>query len=1024
MPTDRWQKIESLFHAACERPAEERRAYLENATDDEALRREVESLLANEDQAAAFLESNEDEPAAEAAEASEARFAAGERIGPYVVVEFMKAGGMGEVYKARDTRLDRAVALKFLPRVFAANRAALERFQREARAASTLNHPRICTVHDMGQHQDRPYFVMELLMGQSLKERIAAGQVSTAEIVDFAAQICDALQAAHATGIVHRDIKPANVFLTDRGDIKILDFGLAKYGSERAVRPAASEAAETVTANTLTRPGSVMGTIAYLSPEQARGEEVDSRTDIYSFGVMLYEMATGRPPFDGKTSGELIGSILHQTAVKPSAINPRVGRGLERIILKALEKDREARYQSASELLADLQAVASAGRKRRMRVTAGAVAGTLLAGAIATWVGLRISHVRWARNDALPRALLLAESNDVGAALALARQAERYLGRDPEIESLRRIYALPASIHTSPPGADVYIETYSAADASWEFVGKSPITELWASQTETYRVRIVKAGFEPVETAVGFAGKWERKLTPKGAVPPGMVLAPGGPTDLPQGTLLPDYWIDKFEVTNRQYKEFVTSGGYENPKFWKQPFVNGEETLSFEQAMADFKDATGRPGPATWQFGTYPEGKDEFPVNGVSWYEAAAYAEYAGKSLPTVHQWKRAAGVGSPFAFMAKLSNFGHNGPAKAGSHAGISTVGAYDMAGNVREWCWNAVGSHRYILGGGWNDSADMCMNPENRLPFDRADMNGFRCVRSLAPIPEPLLAPVPLTSENHAGVPPVSEEVFRAYRAMFSYDRRPLEAAVEGVEESPQWRKEKITFTAAYGGERVIAYLYLPKNSKPPFQTVIYAPSLIAFYFRGGQYMEFPLISFLMLSGRAVIYPVYKGTYERGTGAYPAGKSGERDVILEWGKDLGRSIDYLETRPDIDVKRLAFYGSSLGAFWGPIFTQVEPRFKVSVLLSGALDPEIPLPEVDAVHYLPRNHIPTLLIDGRNDYVVPVETHQKPLFRLLGTPERDKRYVLLDCGHALSPFSDVIKEVVPWLDRYLGPVQ
>ena len=640
-------------------------------------------------------------------------------------------------------------------------------------------------------------------------------------------------------------------------------------------------------------------------------------------------------------------------------------------------------------------------------------------------LGLRIAHVRWARNDALPRARLLAAANDVSAALALLRQAEGYLGHDPEIEKVRRIYALPASIRTSPSGADVYIKDYAAVDAPWEFVGKSPVAELWAAHTQTYRVRIVKAGFETVETGVGFAGKWECKLALKGSAPPGMILARGGPlSELPEGTLLPDYWIDKYEVTNRQYKKFVTAGGYQQPKFWKQPFVKDGRTLSFEQGMSEFKDATGRPGPAAWQFGAYPEGREDYPVNGVSWYEAAAYAEYAGKSLPTVRQWTRAAGVGSPFAFMAKFSNFGRNGPAKVGSHAGISPAGAYDMAGNVREWCWNSVGNRRYILGGGWNDSGDTCMNPENRPPFDRSDVNGFRCIRSVAPIPEPLLAPMELKSEDHAGVKPVSEEVFRAYRAIFSYDRGPLESAVESVEDSPQWRKEKITFAAAYGGERVIAYLYLPKNARPPFQTVIYSPSLVAFYFHGGQYMEFPFISFLMLSGRAVMYPVYKGTYERGTGAYPAGKSAERDVVVQWRKDLSRSVDYLETRPDIDVTRLAFYGFSLGAFWGPIFTQVDPRFKASVLLGGGLDPEIPLPEVDAVHYLPRNHVPTLLIAGRDDYIVPVETHQKPLFRLLGTAEQDKRHVILDCGHAPWPFQDVIKEVVPWLDRYLGPVQ
>jgi dienelactone hydrolase len=460
---------------------------------------------------------------------------------------------------------------------------------------------------------------------------------------------------------------------------------------------------------------------------------------------------------------------------------------------------------------------------------------------------------------------------------------------------------------------------------------------------------------------------------------------------------MPDFWIDKYEVTNRQYREFVAAGGYHDPKFWKQPFIKDGRTLSFEQAMAEFKDATGRPGPAGWQFGTYPEGKDEFPAGGVSWYEAAAYAEFAGKSLPTTYHWHRASGASSSFAFMAKLSNFGRNGPAKVGSHAGVSPVGTYDMAGNVREWCWNAVGGRRYILGGGWNDSGDMCMNPENRPPFDRVEVNGFRCIRSVAPVPEALLAQVDLTRANHAGVAPVSEEVFRAYRAMFSYDRTELRAAVEGVEEDAHWRKERITFAAAYGGERVPAYLFLPKNSKPPFQTVIYAPSMGAFFFRGRDLSDLSYVTFPMLSGRAVMYPIYKGTHERGTGAFPAEKSAERDMIVQWRKDLGRAIDYLETRPDIDVNRLAFYGLSLGGFWGPVLTQADQRFKASVLLAAGLSPWIPLPEIDAVHYLPRNHLPTLLIAGHDDYIVPVETNQKPLMRLLGTAPQDKRHVILD---------------------------
>jgi len=359
-----------------------------------------------------------------------------------------------------------------------------------------------------------------------------------------------------------------------------------------------------------------------------------------------------------------------------------------------------------------------------------------------------------------------------------------------------------------------------------------------------------------------------------------------------------------------------------------------------------------------------------------------------------------------------------------------MSPIGAYDMAGNVREWCWNAVGSRRYILGGDWNDSSDMCMNPENRPPFDRADVNGFRCIRSVAPVPETLLAPADLTRVNHAGVAPASDEVFRAHRAIFSYDRTELKPAVESVEEDPQWRKEKITFAAAYGGERVSAYLFLPKNSKPPFQTVVYCPSYQAFLFHDRQYMELSFMTFLMLSGRAVMYPIYKGTYERWAGGLPGtlpdpgpDRSAERDLVVQWRKDLGRAIDYLETRPDIDTNRLGFYGVSLGGFWGPVLTEVEPRFKVSVLVAAGLSPWIPLPEIDAIHYLPRNHIPTLLVAGRDDYIVPVETHQKPLMQLLGTAPQDKRHVIFDSGHSVN-FQDVSKVVVPWLDHYLGPVQ
>ena len=955
---------------------------------------------------------------------------------------------MATVYLAEDLRLHRPVAIKvFKPEL--ARSLGAERFLREIEVTANLNHPHVLPLHDSGEADDVLFYVMPYVEGETLRDRLnREGQLPLDDALQITREIAAALSHAHSHGVIHRDIKPENVLLS-AGEAVVADFGIAR---------AVTEAGE----GRLTGTGISIGTPAYMSPEQASGEErIDGRTDIYALGCVLYEMLGGNVPFTASTPHAVLAKKLSEPTPRISVVRETVPAAVEAALMKALAKAPEDRYATAQQF-AEALTMSGTGRVftlrwlashlRRVRVAVPTAAAVLALAFFAVYLVRHQAKVRWAREVALPEIERLIGENDVWRNLVLpyrlAEQAEAILGNDPKLAELFSQVSLTIDVRTDPPGARVYMLEYGDPDSAWTAVGVTPLEKVRVP-IGIFRWKFEKEGYDTVLAA---ASTWDvgqgpdvvapynvaRTLDEKGSAPPGMVRVPATQTAV---GALPGFFIGRYEVTNREYKAFVDAGGYRNRQYWKHPLVKGDRQLTWDDARREFVDPSGQPGPSTWLGGDYPQGQGEYPVSGVSWYEAAAYAEYAGKSLPTGAHWRVASGAFTPmvrfpqlggFAVLAPFSNFGGQGPLPVGRLRGVTAYGAYDMAGNVREWCWNETPEGRLFRGGAWSDNTYEFRNPRQAPPLDRSARNGLRLAvyPDRSAVPEAAFAFERLGGSGESQTPPpVSDGVFQVYKEQFSYDATPLNASVEYRVESPGgWIRERVSFDAAYEGERVSAYLFLPTNTPPPFQTVIYFPGSFSALLSSSQdlesYYEFPMfLSFLVRNGRAVLYPVYKGTFERGSPTLAAIRPGNEthaytEYLIHVVKDFRRSVDYLETRPDIDGERLAYYGMSWGAHLGTIIPAVEDRLHASVLVAGGLSGRA-RPEALDVNYVSRVRTPTLMLNGRYDNVV---RQVRRMFALLGTPAARKRLILYDTDH-IPPRTEFVKETLAWLDEYLGPV-
>ncbi|MBI3981986.1 MAG: protein kinase [Gemmatimonadetes bacterium] len=674
----------------------------------------------------------------------------------YSIERELGSGGMATVYLAKDLKHNRNVALKVLRPELAAALGS-ERFLREIQIAAQIEHPHVLMLIDSGDAGGILYYVMPFVSGESLRDRLVReGKLPIADTIRLLRDVADGLAEAHRCGLVHRDVKPDNVMISGKHAV-VTDFGVAK-----AVTSATG-------AQSLTTAGVALGTPSYMSPEQVAADPlIDHRTDIYSFGVMAYELLAGRPPFTGVTTQEVLGAHLAEPPPPVTVHRSETPPPLADLVMRCLEKRMADRWGSMDDVLQRLEALATPSggvpsmrlaarlpaspRARRFFTRRAIVLAPLILVGVAVLV---VQQRRTATARALARELRpVAEAGRLDEVYAMLHAARGAL----EAAGLAEIASLVAGalrVVTEPPGAALSLARVSpaVAEPDPERVGRTPARDV-RIVAGSYVAALELAGFEPltftVTVGVGDTVALHRTLVATSWDAAGMVfIEPGrvvGPVAASfTGTEIPAFLIDQHEVTNEAFAAFVSDGAYRNGDLWPDSLRLAGRLLPWNAGVQALVDRTGLPGPRNWTGGTYPEGLARHPVTGISWYEAAAYARWVKRELPTVAQWWRAAlgDVDQPYPWgsdhltIDDRSNFSMTATWPVGGRAsGASPYGVFDMAGNVREWLAAGPGEPRYpAIGGSWQDPTYMFYTPniERFAPDFASEAIGFRLVKAV---------------------------------------------------------------------------------------------------------------------------------------------------------------------------------------------------------------------------------------------------------------------------------------------------